>query len=49
MMTVEPREYQLRIGIVTRSRTVIGNDKVDGKKKFESTWGRKTTKKNSGI
>jgi len=44
-MTVEPREDQPRIGIVTRSGTATGNDKADGRKEVEATWIRKATKK----
>lgn len=44
-MIAKPREDQPRIDIVTRIRTVTGNDKADVKKEVEATWIRKTTKK----
>jgi len=43
MMTIEPREDQPCIKIITRSRATTRNDKVNGKKEAESTWVRKTT------
>lgn len=43
MMTVEPREDQPCIDIVTRSGNVTENDKAEGKKEVEATWIRKTT------
>jgi len=49
MMTLEPREDRPRIDIVTRSRAATGNLKSNGKKKVETTWVRKTTKKASTL
>jgi len=47
MMTVEPREDEPRINIITRSGAVMGDDK--GKKKVEETWVRKTAEKAPGF
>ena len=47
MMTVETREDESHINIITRSVVATGDDK--GKKKLEETWVRKTTKKTLGF
>lgn len=47
MMTVEPREYEPHINIVTKSGATSRDDK--GKKKVEETWVRKTTEKAPGF
>jgi len=49
MMTPEPREDRSCINIVTRSRATTRNIKSNGKKKVETTWVRKTTKKTSTL
>jgi len=45
MMTTELRTDEPHINIGTRNGAATGNDKLDGKKVFEDTWGRKTTDK----
>ena len=49
MMTFEPREDELHINIVTRSRVETGDENTEGKKKIEDTWVRKTSEKSPGF
>lgn len=49
ILTPESREDRPCIEIVTRSRAATRNLKSNGKKKVETTWVRKTTKKNSTL
>jgi len=46
-MTTERRTDDPQINIVTRSRALTGDDRVNEKKEYETTWVRNIAKKSS--